>query len=115
MNTEFHGPAAERSARKKTAVKALSILLAFAMVLQSSPFAYADDAFAALEQEEVTAAALEEGASEEATSEEAGPATEEEAAAEEQPAAEAEPATEDEADGEGREDVSGAQSCFCRD
>lgn len=92
-------------ARKRAAGKLLSVLLTVAMVLQGSPFAYAEEILAAMDQEDavtpavveepaaeepVAADAIEESVAEDAT-EEAAPAEAEAMAIEEQDEAEAEP------------------------
>ena len=83
-------------ARKRAAGKLLSVLLTVAMVLQGSPFAYAEEILAAMEQEDaVTPAVVEEPAAEgpvaEDATEEAAPAEAEAVAIEEQGEADAEP------------------------
>ena len=50
------GPKGDARSRKRVASNLLAVLLSVAMVLQSSPFAYAEEILAAVEQEEAVAA-----------------------------------------------------------
>ena len=78
-------------ARKRAAGKLLSVLLTVAMVLQGSPFAYAEEILAAMEQEDaVTPAVVEEPAAEGPVAEDATEESVAEDATEEAAPAEAE-------------------------